>query len=88
MNFSPAWILAILHQNNLHSTCEFTISHLNTLLQMIGMDLSSNDILLLFDCFDPKKSGQVSTKSFIDFLLPLNNEVLRNVVAKRIASDL
>jgi hypothetical protein len=61
MNFSPAWILAILHQND-QSTCEFTVTHLKTLLTIVEIDLTTDDLMLLFDYFDVKKTGKVNNK--------------------------
>jgi Ca2+-binding EF-hand superfamily protein len=50
--------------------------------------MSGGDLTMLFECFDAGGCGKVSNKNFVEVLLPINNEALRNAVTKRIATDL
>lgn len=60
MNFSPAWILALLKRNDEQNLNYFTISNLDSLLRMIGLDLPNPDVVTLFEYFDLKNQGKVS----------------------------
>jgi hypothetical protein len=88
MNFSPAWIVALLGQRDSLPMREISIGHLSVLLALVGMGLSDGDVLMLYDYFDLGKCGNVAIQQFVDLLLPINNEALRNAVIKRVAIDL
>jgi hypothetical protein len=48
MNFSPAWIISVLKQASHSEAKEFTVSNLDTLLRIIEMPITNNDIVALF----------------------------------------